>query len=130
MPGYIDLSIFEAAFRLLLKYDPESETDKMFKAGPYKYQDFNQRSQNVLNNVVSQINKKYGTFYDPSTAFNIEDDGYPSMIYIGLKDLTTNEEKFFFMFNYGKDGVMSCDDYYNQQKAYELSKQFSSPFNH
>ena len=117
MSGYIDLSIFEAAFRLLLKYDPESETDKIFKAGPYKYQDFNRRSQNVLNNVVSQINTKYGTFYDPSTAVNIEDDGYPSMIYIGLKDLTTDEIKYFFMFNYGSDGVMSCDDYYNQQKA-------------
>ena len=113
MHGSIDMSIFEAAYRAML----ESKSNETFSVGPYKYQDFNLRTQNLLDKIVIQINRKYNMHYDPRTAFDIEDNGCPRLICIGLKN-SLGEAKHFFMFNYGNDGVISCSEYYERKINY------------
>lgn len=111
MTGNIDISIFKTEW----KKHKDNHLLGRYHVGPFVYQDFNESSKRIIDNVVTKINDKYQTNYNPSTAFEIEDDSCPDWVYIGLKN-NEGEEKFFFMIECGKAGVVSCDDYYKKQE--------------
>ena len=111
MTGNIDLSIFKTEW----KRHEDNHLRGTYHVGPFAYQDFNKSSKRFIDNIVTKINDKYQTNYNSNTAFGIEDDACPDWVFIGLKN-NEGEEKFFFMIECGKAGVVSCDDYYKKQE--------------
>ena len=111
MTGNIDISIFKTEW----KKHKDNHLLSRYHVGTFTYQDFNESSKRIIDSIVTKINDKYQTNYNSSTAFGIEDDSCPDWVYIGLKN-NEGEEKFFFMIECGKAGVVSCDDYYKKQE--------------
>ena len=82
-------------------------------AGPYDYAEFNNEAKEVIDHVVDNINIKYHTSFDSTTAHGIEDDGCESWAYISLYD-KNGDESWYLMRDF--EYVVSCDDYYANQE--------------
>ena len=83
-------------------------------AGPYKYNDFDSKMKEIIDEVVNIINKKYNKHYNPATATGIQDDGSYTHVYLCLPD--NGKEEWYFMIDF-EDGI-SCDDYYKRFYEY------------
>lgn len=122
--GRVDFSIFAKAHKSYLKSlkKPKYNPKISFSPGPFKYQDFNKRSRKLIAYAVDKINRKYGKNYNPKLAFDIQDDGTPDYISIGLWDSILEQKSYYLILTRENDvrAVDSCcaeDDFMTNREV-------------